>query len=119
MKVDLDRKAKIEKDIVIVNSAVKEELTPAEFANMYYQKSQDLGKVQGIIEQGKNQLKEIGDVEETEELKAMKEKLILAEKLKRRGEITSQIRELEKQEETLKKEMEIFNPIMQKLAKKE
>jgi uncharacterized protein with von Willebrand factor type A (vWA) domain len=120
-KVQIDRKPEIQKQLnskekkVIISSRVSEEYTPQEYTAMYYQKVNELNNMKSTLQEGKNQLRQYEDIEETPEIKELKEKLVKAEKLKTRDNLREQIKKLELNVARMEKEVEQLTPVSKKL----
>ena len=101
--------------MIVISSKVYEEYTPEEYTAMYYQKVNELNSVKSTLQEGKSQLRQYDGIEETPEIKELKEKLVKAEKLKIRDSLRDQIKKLELNAERMEKEVEQLTPVSKKL----
>jgi len=118
VKVDLTRKPKIEGNNIIIDSDVKETMSEQEFKQMYTRKSNEFQQVQQQIQQSRNELMLLKDVEETPELIEFAKKIELAEKLNSKNKLQKEIQEQEVGFARLNKEMQELNPVAQQLMSK-
>jgi hypothetical protein len=95
---------------------VSEEYTPQEYTAMYYQKVNELNNMKSTLQEGKNQLRQYDDIEETEEIRKLKETLVKAEKLKTRDNLREQIKKMELTISRMEKEVDQLTPVSKKLT---
>jgi len=114
-EVEVNRKAKIQNNKIEIKSNVDEVLSKEEFLEMYGRKSQEVMEIRDAVTQGRAQLQELLKVKSTPEAEKLKERLVLAEKLKKRDELQKNLRDIEKTLQTKEKEMEAFNSVIQEL----
>lgn len=95
---------------------MSEEYTPQEYTAMYYQKVNELNNMKSTLQEGKNQLRQYDDIEETEEIRKLKETLVKAEKLKTRDNLREQIKKMELTISRMEKEVDQLTPVSKKLT---
>lgn len=114
-KMNMTRKPQIQGNNITIESEVFEELSKEEYIRMYNNKSKDYNELTVTIEEGKRQLEEFAKIEETKELKKLKEQLILADKLKRKDGLIENLKMMEIKAELMEKELKELSPIITKL----
>lgn len=111
----IERKFIRDGDKFTVKSEVNETMNEDEFRLAYAQKTKQINDIQDALHQAKYQLSTYKDLIETEEIRKIKEMLVTAEKLKEKDSIISQIKEFEKQQVKIMKEIKEFTPMIIKL----
>jgi hypothetical protein len=113
----IERKFIRDKDKFTVKSEVNETMNEDEFRLAYAQKTKQINDIQDALAQARYQLSTYKGIEETDEVRRIKEMLVTAEKLKEKDNIIAQIKELEKQQQKNMKEVHEFTPMIIQLEK--
>lgn len=118
-EADIDRKIKQEGDKYIINSDVKEVLDQAEYVSVFNRKHAALQEVLDGLHEGKTQLNKMEIIEETEELATFVKMMLQAEQIKKRQKLIKDLRDMEINENNLRKEVVLFTPTMLRIQKQQ
>lgn len=111
----MKREGTFSQEKVILKSIADQEMSHAEFMEIYTQKMMELDGLDNQLLQLKEKLRPLSKIEETDEIKKIKEMLVTAELLKERDEIKAKVKKGELKRVGLAEEMNKLHPIAQKI----
>jgi len=115
VKTDMNREGKFFPDKIILTSKADQEMTHMEFLQVYSEKVMETQGLENQLIQLKSKLRDLSNIEETEELKKLKEMLVIAEKLKERDETRDKTKKGELKLIGLREEMKDMHALAQKV----
>ena len=115
VKTDMMREGKFFPDKIIMTSKADQEMTHMEFLQVYSEKVMETQGLEDQLIQQKAKLRNLSKIEETEELKKLKEMLVIASKLKERDEVIAKTKKGELKLIGLREEMKDMHTLAQKV----
>ena len=113
MDIKIDTNAKfLSDDRIEINSKASRVMSKEEFKGFFQSMTNQLDNIKSQIQGITNRLKEISNIEETEELNKFKEMLKIAEKLKEKESLQENIQKLKEQEEKITEDMINMNKVL-------
>jgi len=114
-KIKLQRHPKLEINEVVIESTVQERMDKDEYVGLYNKKAGDATALKWAIEDAKNRLKKMDEVEATPELIEFAKKLKQASIIKDRDEMREKLQEMETTVVRLNEEVKSLQAVYDKI----